>query len=168
VSRFFLLISMVSMGLAGCATRPTTSTPTIPGFSSATISDGDFDWSIVKDGAPNPNPNTVCLGASATHKGVPVSVFRGEECGRFGFRVSYPHPQILAETYTDDDYYSVLMFIPLNLSVKVDGMSVKKNGYFAVLSGPISGRPIEILFKHGRCTIVPPIKVGPCEAQRRS
>jgi hypothetical protein len=153
------------MGLAGCATRPT-STPSIPVFSSATISDGDVDWSIVKDGAPNRDSNTLCFKVSAARNGVPVNLFQREKCGRFRFRVSYPHPQILAET-SNDDYYSVLMFIPLKLSVTVDGTSVGKNGYFAVLRGPITGRPIEILFKHGRCKIVPTFPYLPCEPQRR-
>jgi hypothetical protein len=166
VRRSFLLISMASVGLAGCADRPT-STPTVPIFSSATISDGDVEWSVAKDGAPNPDPNTMCFEVSATRTGVPVNVVQMEKCGRFRFRVSYPYPQILAET-SNDDYYSVLMFIPLNLSVKVDGTSVRKNGYFAVLSGPISGRPIEILFKHGRCKIVPTLPYLPCEPQQRS
>ena len=165
--RFFLLISMASMGLASCANRPTTSTPTVPDFSSATISDGDVKWSIVKDGAPNPNPETVCLEVSATHKGVPVYVGQREKCGVIEFGFFYPHPQILAET-SNDGYYSVLLFIPLNLAVKVDGTPVRKNGYFAVFSGPISGRPIEILFKHGRCKIVPTFTQLPCETRRRS
>jgi hypothetical protein len=163
--RFFPLFFVVSMGLAGCVTR-TTSTPTIPVFSSATVSDGEVDWSIVKDAAPNPDPDTLCLNVSATRNGVPVSVIKMEKCGVFEFGFFYPHPQILAET-SNDDYYSVLMFIPLKLPVTVDGTSVGKNGYFAVLRGPITGRPIEILFKHGRCKIVPTFPYLPCEPQRR-
>jgi hypothetical protein len=165
VKRFFLLIFMFASGLAGCASRPT-SAPTIPVFSSATISDGDIEWSVVKQRAPNADPNTLCLEVSASQKGVPMNVIQMKKCARFRFRVSYPYPQILAET-SNDNYYSVLLFIPLNLSVKVDGMTVRKNGYFAAFSGPISGRPIEILFKNGRCKIVPTLPYGPCEPNRK-
>jgi hypothetical protein len=165
VKRVFLLIAVFTAGLVACVSRPT-NTPTIPVFSSATISDGDFDWSIVKAKAPAPNLNKICFDVTATNRGVPINVIPMQQCGRFGFPFTYPHPQIIAEI-SNDDYFSVLLFIPLNVSVKVDGTTVGKNGYFAAFSGPISGRPIEILFKNGRCKIVPTLPYGPCEPNRK-
>ena len=154
---------IVLMSFGGCSVGEPKNSHANLKFSPVVVTEGSFEWSVTQDPAPNPNPRTICLKITLKYKGVPVEVVPDLPCGRVGFRRLYPYPQILSEVVVKREDFSILLFIPKSLTVTVDGQTLIKNGYISVVSGPVTGRPVEFVFDHGRCDTIPGFHFRPCE-----
>jgi hypothetical protein len=155
-------VAVMSTSLGGCSIGAPKSPHANLKFSPVVVTEGSFEWSVTQDPAPNPNPRTICLKMTAKYEGAPVEMYQARPCGLVGFRRLYPYPQILAEVSVGEDF-SLLLFTPKSLTVTVDGQTLIKNGYISVVSGPITGRPVEFVFNHGRCDTTPGYQFKACE-----
>ena len=163
MKKTLLWVVIVLMSLGGCSIGAPKNRHANLKFSPVVVTEGSFEWSVTQDPAPNPNPRTICLKMSLKYKGVPVEVVPYRPCGRVFFRRTNPYPQILSEVVVKREDFSILLFIPKSLTVTVDGQTLIKNGYISVVSGPVTGRPVEFVFDHGRCDTIPGFQFRPCE-----
>jgi hypothetical protein len=163
MKKTLLQVAVVLISLGGCSIRAPKNPPANLKFSPVVVTEGSFEWSVKQDPAPNPNPRTICLKIAAKYKGAPVEMYQALPCGRISFRRTQPYPQILGQVEVGREYFSILLFIPKSLTVTVDGETLIKNGYISVVNGPITGRPVEFVFNHGRCETIPGFHFRACE-----